>query len=244
MTATATKQARTLVSRAVIWAGLALGTCLTVLAVMNGIRVPRLEVVLSVIATWALLTVLAVVAVELLRRHHRAIGRHAVRYGKRGAVATARGARAVGRGAAARSRPWRTRVLAALRARWAARGSEPLMFRRTAGAAGPAPGGRNLRVARPGRNRGRPGRGPGRPGRRRRARPGQPVLVLGSRGQPVRLAGGQPGGGGELGAAHERRRKAVRGHRVPARRRPRHDGRHLCQRQAITSTEGTPWLWT
>ena len=52
----ATEQARTLVSRAVIWAGLALGTCLTVLAVRNGIRVPRLEVVLSVIATWALLT--------------------------------------------------------------------------------------------------------------------------------------------------------------------------------------------
>ena len=87
MTATATKQARTLVSRAVIWAGLALGTFLTVLAVMNGIRVPRLEVVLSVLATWALLTVLAVVVVELLRRHHRAIGRHAARYGKRGAAA-------------------------------------------------------------------------------------------------------------------------------------------------------------
>ena len=77
MTATATKQARALVSRAVIWAGLALGTAVTVLAVMNGIRIPRLEVVLSVVATWALLTVLAVVVVELLRRHHRAIGRHA-----------------------------------------------------------------------------------------------------------------------------------------------------------------------
>ena len=89
----ATEQARTLVSRAVIWAGLALGTFLTVLAVMHGIRVPRLEVVLSVLATWALLTVLTVVAVELLRRHHRAIGRHAVRYGKRGAAATARHAR-------------------------------------------------------------------------------------------------------------------------------------------------------
>ena len=70
--ATATP-ARTLVSRAVIWAGLAVGTCLTVLAVMHGIRVPRLEVVLSVLATWALLTVLAVAAVALLRRHHPAI---------------------------------------------------------------------------------------------------------------------------------------------------------------------------
>ena len=141
MTAAAAKQARTLVSRAVIWAGLALGTAVTVLAVMNGIRVPRLEIVLSVLATWALLTVLAVVAVELLRRHHRAIGRHGWRYGKRGAIATARGARAVGRGAAARSLPWRTRVLAALRARWAARGSEPLMVRRTVGAPGPGTGG-------------------------------------------------------------------------------------------------------
>ena len=46
MTATTAKQARTLVSRAVIWAGLALGTAVTVLAVMNGIRIPRLEVVL------------------------------------------------------------------------------------------------------------------------------------------------------------------------------------------------------
>jgi hypothetical protein len=136
MTAAAAKQARALVSRAVIWAGLALGTAVTVLAVMNGIRVPRLEIVLSVLATWALLALLAVVAVELLRRHHRAIGRHGWRYGKRGAIATARGARAVGRGAAARSLPWRTRVLAALRARWAARGREPLMVRRTADAAG------------------------------------------------------------------------------------------------------------
>ena len=42
---------RTWLSRAVIWTGLALGTAVTVLAVMNGIRVPRLETVLSVLAT-------------------------------------------------------------------------------------------------------------------------------------------------------------------------------------------------
>src|SRR5258705_12119229 len=89
MTAAAAKQARTLVSRAVIWAGLALGTCLTVLAVRNGIRVPCLEVILSVLARWALLTVLAVVAVELLRRHHRVLRHHS----KRGAVAAARSTR-------------------------------------------------------------------------------------------------------------------------------------------------------
>src|SRR5260370_16648726 len=95
--ATATEQARTLVTRAVIWTGLAVGTCLTVLAVRNGIRVPRLEVVLSVLATWALLTVLSVAAVELLRRHHRVLRRH----GKRGAVAAAHGTRRGARSATA-----------------------------------------------------------------------------------------------------------------------------------------------
>src|SRR6266480_2330570 len=82
---------RTGLSRAVIWAGLALGTAVTVLAVMNGIRIPRLEVVLSVLATWALLAALAIVAGELLRRHHRAIAGHAARHGKHGALAAARG---------------------------------------------------------------------------------------------------------------------------------------------------------
>ena len=133
----ATEQARTLVSRAVIWAGLALGTFLTVLAVMHGIRVPRLEVVLSVIATWALLTVLTVVAVELLRRHHRAIGRHAARYGKRGAVATATHARRHGETALR----W---LVARAAPRWENREHQPLMFRKLRGkpedpAADPAP---------------------------------------------------------------------------------------------------------
>ena len=130
MTATATKQARTLVSRAVIWAGLALGTAVTVLAVMNGIRVPRLEVVLSVLATWALLTVLAVVAVELLRRHHRAIGRHGWRYGKRGAVATARHAQPA-RPDRCRGGWWRKAA-----PRWENREHRPLMFRKAPRRAG------------------------------------------------------------------------------------------------------------
>jgi hypothetical protein len=117
MTATATKQARGLVSRAVIWAGLALGTCLTVLAVRNGIRVPRLEVVLSVLATWALLTVLAVVAVELLRRHHRVLRHH----GKRGAVAAAHGTRRRARSVTA----W---LAAKAAPRWQGREHRPLMF--------------------------------------------------------------------------------------------------------------------
>jgi hypothetical protein len=131
MAAAAAKQPRALVSRAVIWAGLALGTFLTVLAVRNGIRIPRLEVVLSVAATWALLTVLAVVAVGLLRRHHRAIGRHAVRYGKQGAAGTARHARRHGRTAlrwlAARAAP-----------RWENRDRQPLMFRKLRGDPGGA----------------------------------------------------------------------------------------------------------
>ena len=134
----ATEQARTLVSRAVIWAGLAVGTCLTVLAVRNGIRVPRLEVVLSVLATWALLTVLSVVVTELLRRHHRAIGRQVVRYGKRGAVATARHARRHG-GTALR---W---LVSKAAPRWESRERRPLMFLRLRGeaedpAADPVPG--------------------------------------------------------------------------------------------------------
>jgi hypothetical protein len=130
--ATATP-ARTLVTRAVIWAGLAIGTCLMVLAVRHGIRVPRLEVVLSVLATWALLTVLSVVAVELLRRHHRALRRH----GKRGAVAAARRTRTGARSATA----W---LAAKAAPRWENREPRPLMFRKLRGdpedpAAEPAP---------------------------------------------------------------------------------------------------------
>ena len=48
---------KTLTGRAVIWAGLAAGTAITVLAVLHGIRIPGLEVVLSVLATWALLVI-------------------------------------------------------------------------------------------------------------------------------------------------------------------------------------------
>jgi hypothetical protein len=78
------------VSRAVIWLGLAAGTALTVLAVMHGVRVPGLEVVLSVLATWALLMVLAVTAAELTRRYHRPAAAHAWRHSKRAALFTGR----------------------------------------------------------------------------------------------------------------------------------------------------------
>src|SRR5437588_1437414 len=124
-------------SRAVIWAGLALGTAVTVLAVMNGVRVPRLETVLSVLATWALLALLAIVVVELLRRHHRAIAGHAVRHGKRGALAAARGTRRGARSATA----W---LVSKAAPRWENRERQPLMFRKLRGkpadpAAAPAP---------------------------------------------------------------------------------------------------------
>ena len=123
MTATATEQGRALVSRAVIWAGLALGTFLTVLAVRNGIRVPRLEVVLSVAATWTLLTILAVLAAGLLRRHHRAIGRHGWRDGKSGAAFAGRHARRHG----STARAW---LVSTAGPRWENRERQPLMFRK------------------------------------------------------------------------------------------------------------------
>jgi hypothetical protein len=131
--ATATKQARTVVSRAVIWTGLALGTCLTVLAVRHGIRVPGLEVVLSVLATWALLAAGVTVALALLRKHHPAI-RHQC---KRGAISAARGTRKGARSTTA----W---LVSKARPRWENREHRPLLFRKLRGepegpAADPAP---------------------------------------------------------------------------------------------------------
>jgi len=71
--------------RVMTWIGLAAGTAITVLAVLHGIRIPGLQVVLSVLVTWLLLIVLAVTVAELARRHHRAAARHAWRHSKRGA---------------------------------------------------------------------------------------------------------------------------------------------------------------
>jgi hypothetical protein len=91
---------RALAGRAVIWIGLALGTAATVLAVRHRIRIPGLGVVLSVTITWLLLIIVAVTVAELVRRHHRAAGRHAWRHGKRVALFAGRhprrGARAAG----------------------------------------------------------------------------------------------------------------------------------------------------
>jgi hypothetical protein len=120
--------------RAVVWAGLAAGTAVTVLAVMNGIRIPGLQVVLSVLATWVLLMVLAVTVAEMLRRHHRALARHAWRHSKRGALFTRchahRGARSL----------WGYLAREAA-ARWENRQHRPLMFTRppASGAEPPPP---------------------------------------------------------------------------------------------------------
>ena len=117
--------------RMVVGTGLALGTAATVLAVRDGIRIPGLQVVVSVIVTWLLLTMAAITAAELLRRHHRAMGRHAWRHSKRGAVFTAhhthRGAKAAGGYLASKAA-----------ARWENRQHRPLMFTRHSG---PAPAG-------------------------------------------------------------------------------------------------------
>ena len=144
---------KALTGRAVIWAGLAAGTAVTVLAVLHGIRIPGLEVVLSVLATWALLMILAITAAELLRRHHRAVARHAARHGKRGALFAARhgrrGALAAGRGARRGSQSAVGYLARKAAARWQNREHRPLMFGRTrpggpapetpAGTAGPPP---------------------------------------------------------------------------------------------------------
>ena len=129
---------RALADRAVIWAGLVAGTAITVLAVLHGIRVPGLQVVLSVLASWALLVIGAITAAELLRRHHRALARHAARHGKRGAVFAVRhgkrSALAAGRGAHRGSRSAAGYLTRKAAARWQNREHRPLLFTRHSGA--------------------------------------------------------------------------------------------------------------
>ena len=113
-----------------VWIGLAAGTAVTVLAVLHGIRIPGLEVVLSVLATWVLLMVLAVTVAELARRYHRALARHAWRHGTRGARLAGHH---TGRGVS-----WLWGQMASKAAtRWGSREHRPLMFTR---ASGPQPG--------------------------------------------------------------------------------------------------------
>ena len=116
--------ARTGLSRAVIWTGIALGTALAILAMTDGARLRLgampgwLGVILGAVIVWALIVLAAVTLAELTRRHHRTVRRHAIRQGKRGALATGRAARGWWRALMARATAWAAR-------RWQNRGHRP-----------------------------------------------------------------------------------------------------------------------
>jgi hypothetical protein len=124
-TNTAADTSRTGITRPVMLAGIALGTCLTILAMWNGVRlrVPDIPPVIGAVIVWALFMAVAAVLSELTVRHHRAALAHGWRHGKRGGAAVAGWSRRAAQGAAVRSRPWRTRIVTAIGARWAARGA-------------------------------------------------------------------------------------------------------------------------
>jgi len=124
--------------RAMVWIGLAAGTAVTVLAVMHGIRLPGLEVVLSVALTWVLLIVVAVTVAELARRHHRAAARHAWRHGTRGARFAGRHGKRAASAAGRRGRTGSGYLAQKAAARWENRQHRPLMFTRPQ-ASGPEP---------------------------------------------------------------------------------------------------------
>ena len=77
-------------SRAVVWTGIALGTCLAVLAISDGavLRIGGLPswlgTFLGALIVWALIAGTSVVLAELVRRHHKTAARYAVRQGRRG----------------------------------------------------------------------------------------------------------------------------------------------------------------
>ena len=125
-TTPATGTGRTGITRPVLLAGIAFGTCLTILVMWNGarLRVPDLPSIISAalgaLIVWVLFMAVAAVLSELTVRHHRAALGHGWRYSKRGSRAAVRHAGAAYRGATNRSRPWRTRIVTAVRTRWAA----------------------------------------------------------------------------------------------------------------------------
>ena len=112
-------------SRPVVFAGIAAGTFVTVTAYAGGYRPPAsgLAAVLAGIITWLLAVTAAAAVLEVLRRHHRVIGRHAWRYARLGAVKAGRGAYSGARRATA----W---LAARAGPRWENREHQPLMFRR------------------------------------------------------------------------------------------------------------------
>ena len=127
-TTPATGTGRTGITRPVLLAGIVLGTCLTILVMWNGVRlrVPDIPSIigaaLGALIVWVLFMAVAAVLSELTVRHHRAALAHGWRHGKRGGAAAVGWSRRAARGAAVRSRPWRTRIITAMQARWAARG--------------------------------------------------------------------------------------------------------------------------
>jgi hypothetical protein len=104
--------ARTGLSRAVVWTGIALGTALAILAMTDGARLRLggmpgwLGVILGAVIVWTLIVLAAVTLAELTRRHHKTVGRYAARQGKRGAVATGRAARRHSRRLIDRAAAW------------------------------------------------------------------------------------------------------------------------------------------
>ena len=104
--------------RGVLFAGIAIGTCLVVLAYMDGAHpavpgVPHLiGVTLGAVLVWLAMAAGVTWLAELLRRHHKALPA----YGKRGTIAAARFAGKGGRSVTAPLTAWAGR-------RWAARGA-------------------------------------------------------------------------------------------------------------------------
>jgi hypothetical protein len=115
------------VSRPVLWTGIALGAFLAAEALLHRLVLPLgLPGFAGAAITAVLIVVLAVAVAELTRRHHRTAAGHAMRYGKRGAVASARHARRHGG-------TLRTWLVAKAAPRWERREHRPLMFVRLRG---------------------------------------------------------------------------------------------------------------
>ena len=99
-------------SRAVIWTGIALGTALAILAMINGARLriggmpAWLGVTVGAVIVWALIVMAAITLAELTRRHHKTARRYAIRQGKRSALATGRTARRHSRALMAHAVRW------------------------------------------------------------------------------------------------------------------------------------------
>jgi hypothetical protein len=111
-------------SRAVVWTGIALGTCLAVLAMTDGARlriggVPSwLGVFLGAVIVWVLIAGASVALAELVRRHHKTAARYAARQSGRAArggwaVARCHGRRGLGAAARWAAPRWAGRVAAA-----------------------------------------------------------------------------------------------------------------------------------